>query len=179
MNDTAILNSTQPMIVQLLHHKGILDKTKLDALREAQSKDNGPVDAVLVRKGFATDREIAAAYAEHLRIPLYEPSQDGPAVQPELSRLLPEKLCRDQLMVPVALNGDTLELAFVSPNELLIVDEVQLLTGCKVRPLITPLSVVERLLGVLYRPGAAGAPTEFGGTTEEIEQIEDEADKEE
>lgn len=178
MNDTASLTSTQPVIVQLLLQKGILDKTKLDALHEAQSKDNSPVDAILVRKGLATDREIAAAYAEHLLIPLFDPSPDGPALKLELSRLLPEKLCRDQLMLPVALNDGTLELAFVSPNELLIVDEVQLLTGLKVRPLIAPLSIVELLLEILYRPGAAGGLSPFGGTTDEVEQVEEEDDEE-
>jgi type IV pilus assembly protein PilB len=179
MNDSAALISTQPLIVQLLHEKGVLDNTKLDALREAQSKDNSPVVAILVRKGLATDRDIAAAYAEHLLIPLFEPSPDGPAVQPELSRLLPEKLCRDQLIVPVALHGETLELAFVSPDELLIVDEVQLLTGLNVRPFIAPLSVIDRLLESLYCHGGTGAASEFGGTTEEFEQVEEEVDKEE
>ena len=59
-------------------------------------------EQILVQKNLATDRDIALAYAEHLTVPFYEPPAGGPAIDRNLSRLLPEKLCRDQLIVPIA-----------------------------------------------------------------------------
>src|SRR5947209_1899524 len=112
MSPPALLPGTQPLIVQLLLDKGILDAAKLEALREAQARDNGPLEAILVRKGLTADRDIAEAYAEYLVLPLFEPAPGATPVDPGLGRLLPEKLCRDQLIAPVAVHGESLELIF-------------------------------------------------------------------
>jgi type IV pilus assembly protein PilB len=164
--------STQPLIVQLLLRKGVLDPQKLETLREAQSRDSGPLEALLVRKGLAGDRDIAEAYAEYLVLPLFEPAPGGTPVDRSLSRLLPEKLCRDQLIAPVAVHGETLELAFATPHQMLIVDEVQLLTGLTVCPLIAPRRVVEGLIDTLY--AANSGDKDFSSQAEEFEQVEEE-----
>ncbi|MBI3466235.1 MAG: Flp pilus assembly complex ATPase component TadA, partial [Planctomycetes bacterium] len=162
---------------QLLLQKGVLDQRKLETLYEAKSKESGPLEPILIRLGIASDREIAAAYSEYLATPLFEPATTEPGVDRTLNRLLPEKLCRDQLIVPVSVRGDTLDVAFVRPDEMLIVEEIQLLTGLGVRPLIAPLGVVEGLLEVLYS-SSARSPSGFITTTEEFEQV-DELEKQE
>jgi type IV pilus assembly protein PilB len=176
MISTAEPSSTQPLISQLLLRKGLLDQRKLDALREARSKDNGPLETTLIRLRLASDREIALAYSEYLATPLFEPATNEPGVDKTLNRLLPEKFCRDQLIVPVSVRGDTLDVAFVRPDEMLVVEEIQLLTGLIVRPLIAPLGVVEGLLEVLY--SSARSHSSLVSSTGEFEQVDDQ-DKEE
>jgi type IV pilus assembly protein PilB len=171
MSPQATLNDNQPLIVELLLSRELLDTKKLDALREAQGKDSSPVEQILVQKNLVTDRDIAVAYSEHLMVPLYELPATGPALDRELSQLLPEKLCRDQLIVPVA-KGDTLDVAFVSPHEMLIIDELQLITGCTVRPLIATQTIVEGLIEFLYN--SEGAGNDFSTATSNFEQMGEE-----
>jgi len=171
MPNAAELNETLPLILQLLLDKRLLDSKQLDALREFQAKDNSPLESILIKKGFANDQDIAKVYSEYLVVPIVELPAGGPALDPSLARLIPEKLCRDQLIVPVALDGETLDVAFVSPNEMLIVDEIQLLTGLTVRPLIAPRSVVEALIEALF--SAKGAGKEFMSSSEEFEQVDE------
>lgn len=166
------MTSTQPLIIELLLHKGLLEPSRLEVLREAQAKDNQPLEGLLVKKELASDRDIARAYAEYLVLPLFEPDPDGPGVERALGRLLPEKLCRDQWIAPVALRGDMLDLAFVSPDQMLIIDEVQLLTGLTIRPVIARRSVIEGLQDLLY--GDRGSPSEFLSPSEEFEEVEEE-----
>ena len=169
-----MLNDTRPLIVELLLKRQSLDAKKLEALGEAQSKDSSPVEQLLVQKNLATDRDIAAAYSEYLLVPLYEPPTSGLALDRELSRFLPEKLCRDQLIVAVAHQGTTLDVAFVSPHEMLIVDELQLITGFTIRPLITTQSIVEGLIGYLYSSeGTADDFTAGGGNFEQMAEDEE------
>ena len=170
------LDSTQSLIVQLLLKKQLLDAQKLDTLRTAQAKDSSPLEAILVKKGLASDHDVALAYSEYLLVPLYEPAAQELPKDRSLARLLPEKLCRDQLIAPIAVSGETLDLAFVSPNEMLIVDEIQLLTGLTVRPLIASRSVVEGLIEGLY--SSSGAVNEFMAQTEEFEQVEEDSSQE-
>lgn len=186
MKSTANLNSMLPLIVRLLVDKGRLKQKDLETIREAQLKENLPLEEILVRRHLASEREIAAAYSEYYLIPLFEPAEDGIRVDPQLAEQLPEKLCRDHLIAPVAAHADTLDVVFFTPNELYIVDELQLLTGLTVCPLVAPLSVVEAILGTVYDdsawPGDDGrdgsADIEGMVETEEEEEEGDEADEE-
>ncbi len=150
MATTAELIAGQPMIVQLLLERGILDASRLESLREAQAKDRSPVEIVLVKKGLATDMQIADTYSQYFIVPLYVKPADDLASDPTLGSLLAEKLCRDRLLAPVAIRGDMLDVVFVSADDLIIVNELQLLTGLTICPMIAPLSVVEQTLESLY-----------------------------
>ena len=127
-------------------------------LREAHAKESMPIEQLLIKKGLASDREIAQTYAEYLSLPLFDiPIQPGESknidIDGSLRRLLPEKMCREQLIAPLAKTDGTLDVAFVTPNEMLIIDEIQLLTGLQVRPIIAPFGIVEGLLDILYGSG--------------------------
>ncbi|NQU25624.1 MAG: type II/IV secretion system protein [Candidatus Nealsonbacteria bacterium] len=180
MTSTATLQSTQPLIVRLLLEKGRLSEENLETLREARSKEKLTLEEILIRKGFASERNIAAAYSDYYLIPLFDPQEEGIHVSSELAEKLTEKLCRDHLLAPVATDGETLDVAFFTPNELHIVDELRLITGLNVRVLVAPLSVVEGILGTLYDDSAWPGNGVTGNSTD-FEQVDegDEADAEE
>src|SRR4051794_13113920 len=98
MSLAAELTTGQPLLVRLLLHRGSLDPKQMEVLREARSRDSSPLERILIKKGMVNEREIADAYAEHLALPLFLPTSDEVARNPALTRLLPEKLCRDQLI---------------------------------------------------------------------------------
>ncbi|MCD4726846.1 MAG: GspE/PulE family protein [Pirellulales bacterium] len=177
MNSTAELKSQHPLLVQLLLSKEVLSPEKLKTLGDARSKSNAPLESILVKEGLATDKQIAEAYSEYLMMPLYEPSDDK--LDPQLASLLPEKLCRDHLLVPVAVHDDELDVAFATFDDLLMADELQLLTGMTIRSLIAPLTLVEKLLDAMFLSGSASFishveeyPAEAEGTGRE-EQLDD------
>jgi type IV pilus assembly protein PilB len=159
------------LILRVLQARGLLDPAKAEAFRDAQGRDDDVPERLLVRAGIATDREIARAYADHLALPVFEPHDDD-RPDSDLARLLPEKLCRDQLIVPVASDDETLDLAFATPSALLVIDEVQLLTGMHVRPRVGALSVVEAWLDLLFAHGGVNSFV-GGGGTEEFEQVDE------
>ena len=96
------------------------------------------------------------------------------AVDKELGSLLPEKLCVDRLICPMAVRDTVLDVAFVSPEEMGVVDELQLMTGLRINPMIAPLSVVESRLDVLYRSNRDSKA--IGEGTEEFDNVEEDRD---
>lgn len=168
----SILSESQPLIVQLLLKQDLLDQKKLEVIREAQTKDTSPVEQLLVRKNLVSEADIALAYSMYLMVPLYEPPTENLALDRDLSRIFPEKLCRDQLIVPVARQGDILDVLFVSPHEMLIVDELQLVSGCHIRPFISTQATVERLIEYFYSADDAG--TDFTSGAGNFEQMNEE-----
>ena len=138
MTQVAERDNAEATIIHALRARNQLDAAGMEAYREAKSLNDDIPERVLIRIGLATDREIASAYSEHLALPLLDPALDIQALDRELVRLLPEKLCRDQIVIPVAILGDVIDLAFATPSALLIIDEVQLLTGLGIRPVVAP-----------------------------------------
>jgi len=171
MNATADFKDTQQLLVHLLTEHGVLDPKKLDVLREAQTKDAGSIEHILIKKELATEREIARAYGRYLALPLFESVGEG--VDPTLGRLLPEKLCRDQLMAPVEIREEILDVIFVTPREMLIIDEIQLLTGFTVRPMVAPLSTVEGVIDFLYSGRSSSVGSSFSGEIGTFEAAEE------
>ncbi len=172
----AIATSTdsQPLIVQVLLKNGVIDAKMLSVLRESPPMGDEIPERALIRLDLATDRQIAEAYADYLAVPLYDPAAEDDAIDPTLSRVLPEKLCRDQLIVPLAVRGETVDVAFVTPNELLVLDEIQLLTGLNVCPMIAPLSVVEGVIESLFSSERTGKTILSGSKIEQFEEEEEE-----
>jgi type IV pilus assembly protein PilB len=150
MSTAADHESTIPLIVRLLEREKSLDPLDLQSVGQAQTKEKTTYEELLIRRSLASDREIAAAYSEHFLIPLFDAESSEAAPDAQLRRYVPEKLCRDHLIAPVSASDDVLEMAFFTPNELLLVDELQLLSGRDVRPVFAPLSVIERLLAEVY-----------------------------
>src|SRR4051812_43112535 len=107
---TVELDGTEPTILRILRGRNLLDPAKLEAYREAKARGDDIPERILVRTGLATEREIAAAYAGHLTLPLLDPSSEAVGSDKDFIRLLPEKLCRDQLIVPVAVRDETVDL---------------------------------------------------------------------
>ncbi len=144
------LVDSQPLLVQILLGKGILQPQSLKTLWAAKDKDQTSIEMLLIKSELATDVQIAQAYAEYCVLPLLEavPAVESPDYK--LARLVPQKLCRDQLLVPVAQRETTIEVAFATPHEMAVIDELQLLTNLTVWPLIAPVSVIEALIETLY-----------------------------
>lgn len=149
MSTTAELaTGSQPLLIQLLLEKEILTPEQVEGLAEARAKDHGPLESLLVQSELVTDQHIAEVYADYLMVPLFDtaPAENDP----QLAGMLPEKLCREHLCVPVKFHDDTLDVAFSTFEDMLMVDELQLLTGANIRPMIGPLSVVDNAINTLY-----------------------------
>ena len=95
-----------------------------------------------MKKGLVLDQHIAEVYADYLMVPLFDIAPDE--MDPQLAGVLPEKLCRDHHFVPVEIHDDTLDVAFSTFEDMLMADELQLLTGMNIRPMMAPLSVVDK-----------------------------------
>jgi type IV pilus assembly protein PilB len=141
-------SSSQPLLIRLLLEKEILTPEQVESLSEARTKDHGPLESLLVRKGFVLDQHIAEVYADYLMVPLFDMAPEQ--IDPQLAGLLPEKLCREHMFVPVEIRGDTLDIAFSTFEDMLMAEELQLLTGLNIRPMMAPISVVDKTITALY-----------------------------
>ena len=157
---TLATTEAEPLLLELLVRRGKLDAASLAEARLAISKTSGSVERALIRAGLIEDRAIAEVYAEELLVARLDQEAEDAPVDRELVEILPEKLCLDRLIVPLKVEGDTLDVAFCSPDALGLVEELQLLTGMKIRMLLGPLEVIDAKFHALFKAGRA---EEIGG----------------
>ncbi len=178
MKTAIALNESDPTILTLLAGKDRLDNKKLALAREAILKNSsGPAERALVKAGIFTDREILETFTDELRLPTLPPAYENAAADRDLAPLIPEKLCNDRAILPWKRNGSVLDVLFVSPDEMRLVEELRLLTGYEVRPLLAPLSVIEAKLETLFKDerstAISGSAGEFTQTDENNEEKEE------
>ena len=178
MNGALSTTGTGSLVLEALIRRGRIGRATLDEARQVIAKTNGSHERALIGSGLVDDRAIADAYADEFLLARLDRDSEEVPVDRELADLLPEKFCFDRLIVPLAIRDDTLDVAYVSPEAMALVDEIQLLTGRLIRLLLAPLSVVEAKLHSLYKSGLAD---EIGGKTGDFvdasaEEEEDEED---
>ena len=165
-----------PLIIRLLQSMDALDPERLEEMWNSPSKDEVTIEESILRSGLANERQIAEAYANHYLLPLFDPPDDSPPpVDPAIAPILPSRLCRDHLIAPLSDDGQTLEVAIFAPESLLLADEIKLLAARQMRPLFAPLSVIERLLSVLYEEGSwtSSVSSTTSANFEEVDEAED------
>jgi type IV pilus assembly protein PilB len=170
--------NSQSLLIQLLLEKEILTPDQVEHLGEARAKDHGPLEGLLVKMGLVLDQHIAEVYADYLMVPLFDIAPEE--MDPQLAGVLPEKLCRDHHFVPVEIRDDTLDVAFSTFEDMLMTDELQLLTGMNVRPMMAPMSVVEKAQETLFlatRTKFISRLNDFANDEEDDEPEEEQEDE--
>ncbi|QDT13324.1 GspE/PulE family protein [Planctomycetes bacterium K23_9] len=178
------ITASDPLIIRLIQKMDQLDPDRLMDLWSSPNRDEITIEENVIQHGLADERQIAEAYSNHYLMPLFDPPADSPPpVDPSIASVLPSRLCRDHLIAPLSDDGQTLEVAVFAPDSLLLSDEIKLLTGRQMRPLFAPLSVIERLLAVLYDDGSwtdavTSANTASFEEVEDAEELDDEESQE-
>jgi type IV pilus assembly protein PilB len=144
---------TPPLVLELLARRNWFKPKQLEEIGDTLHKAGSATlpEVALIRAGYISEQEIASIYAEDLFLPSIRSDLEAGAIDKEIGNLLPEKLCIDRLLCPMAVRDDVLDVAFVSPEEMGVVDELHLLTGLRINPMIAPLSVVQNRLDAFYK----------------------------
>jgi type IV pilus assembly protein PilB len=128
----------------ILIEKGIITPGQLEAALTAQGSEEGMLGQILVRRGLVTLDQLGSALAEQFGVPFVEVLSQ--TVNPQLARLLPEQLSRQRSCVPVAISGNTMQLAMVAPDDIETISEAELITGYHVKPAVALRSAVQSAL---------------------------------
>ena len=98
------LADVRSLILDILSRRNRFDSKQLEEIEE-QLERAGPgtsPEIFLVKGGYISDQEIANLYAEELFLPLVPNITLAGPPDSELAILLPEKLCVDKLICPMA-----------------------------------------------------------------------------
>jgi len=68
--------------------------------------------------------------------------------------LIPKESCEEHLALPVARNGDYLTVVVTDPFDVLLLDDLHLISGCRIRPLLGTGAAIRAAIAKAYDTGA-------------------------
>ncbi|MHB1405665.1 MAG: GspE/PulE family protein [Desulfitobacteriaceae bacterium] len=119
---------------QFLVRSGYIDAQALsEGLRE-QRAPGERIGEALVRLCLLTAEQLTDALSGYLSIPRVFLTQVK--IDPAAVQLIPEDLALRHLLIPVRLSNGELELAMADPTNVRALEDVQLTTGYKIKPML-------------------------------------------
>jgi type IV pilus assembly protein PilB len=123
---------------------GYLLPEQLQEALAVQAHTGGSFVKILANLGYVTQEEIVKILEQNLGIAhvnLYRHN-----VAPEIVRSIPYSLAQKHQVVPIKKQGNKLTLAMVDPFNVLAMDEVRLLTGAEVEPVVAREDQVNQII---------------------------------
>ncbi|MBI4583306.1 MAG: Flp pilus assembly complex ATPase component TadA [Planctomycetes bacterium] len=139
-------------LASILLKRGRMDKSKLESAAEKSEKEGRSLTTVLVEDKSLKEDEILTTLAAETNIPpidVFKVTPDESAVQ-----LLPENLANYYQVIPVTKIGNILTLAVSNPFDILKLDDIQIVTGCDIRPVLSTEISIKKAIPELYNKGS-------------------------
>jgi type IV pilus assembly protein PilB len=120
---------------EMLVRDGIVSPSDLESAISVQTEQGGSLGRIIIDSGYASEWEIAAALGKQLEVPFLTLSHYE--IDPEILESIPVDIVKKYQIVPVDKIGDTLTVALSDPSNIYLLDELRLLTKCKIVPVIS------------------------------------------
>ncbi len=136
-------------LLEILLSEGLVSEAQAAEVEKAQAATGAPLQEILLDKRFVDDEGLAKALALQLDIPFVRLIDQN--IDPQVVKILAEETARQYKVIPVKLEGEHLYVAFVSPLNLPARDEIKLVTGYNILPMVATEKEVEQAINQYYK----------------------------
>ncbi len=137
---------------ELLVKSGVINEEQLKRALKIQEQSGVLLGEAIIKSGFATEDAITIAISKQMGIPYA--SRENQILRPEkgqgLDKVISEKFSRDQLVLPLFMEDSTLAVAMADPTNVLVLDNLRLMTGAEIQPFIASKAQVLKAIDEFY-----------------------------
>ena len=134
---------------ELLIERGILNQQQLEKALVHQKERGGLIGEILVELGFVKEEDIAQALTAQYGFP-YLPLSNYD-INPDILHVIPGRVVRQYLLVPIDKIGNNLTLAMSNPLNVQAIEDVELLSGCSVQTFVSTSSDIKKAIEKYYK----------------------------
>ena len=138
---------------ELLVETGLLSEENLTRALSDQRTRRRRLGDVIIALGLATEEEIAQALSLQLGIPLVDLANTP--VEPQAIELIPEKVARKHLSVPITIEDRDLHLAMADPLSFEAFEDVRFASGYAIKPAVATRSGILWAIDQHYHLGSS------------------------
>lgn len=138
-------------IADILLKRRLLTEAQLAEAQALHQTEGLRLDRAVEQKGWLTERQLLEVFSEQLHLPLI--SLEDRVFDGELLRSLPPRVVYRQRLVPVGQLDGMLQVATSDPFDLYAFDDLRLLTGLNIQPVLAPRDEIEKVIKTHYGLG--------------------------
>ena len=142
-------------MAQYLLEKGYITQEQLDqATSVSNQTGKKDIGKVLVELKFVGEREIFEAKANEMNVPFADIDR-LPPIDSSALNVVPDRLAKNHNVLPLRKDGSTLYLAMSDINNIEAQDDIRMISGCRVIPVMAVPGAIED--GIRKNYGSAAA----------------------
>jgi general secretion pathway protein E/type IV pilus assembly protein PilB len=138
-------------ISEILLDKGLLTAQQNEEAQALQKAEGLRMDRALIQLGMLSEKQLLEVMSEHLHLPMI--NLDEIQFDPDLLRALPARVVYRKRLVPVKRFNGTLQVATSDAFDLYSFDEIKLMTGLNIQPVLAPKDEIEKVIKTHYGLG--------------------------
>ena len=113
----------------------------LESLKK-KSVNHAEMMQALLEKGHVTETELASIFGKELGLEVINNLNDY-KISKEILELIPQKICEKNLILPLVRIDKTLVVVFADPSDLNLRDNLCLITGHKIQPVVSTRTAIK------------------------------------
>src|SRR5436305_479497 len=158
-------------LAQRLVRRGVLNADDLPKIAQAHAANPvKPLHMFLIEQGYAKEDEVLAALAEEFGLELVDLS--AVKVDPDTLQSMPLKLVHRRTLMPLERRNGALVVATGDPFDVYSLDELQMLTGLRVQPVLASPREIARLIKTHFGVGGETVTALMEERKEDVELLE-------
>lgn len=134
---------------ELLIAQGFINQEQLNKALTIQKEQGGLMGEILVELGFCSEEDVAQALTAQYGFP-YLPLSNY-EINPEVLNIIPDRVARQYLLVPVDKLGNNLTITMSDPLNTQALEDVELLSGCMVQTFVSTSSDIKKAITKYYK----------------------------
>jgi type IV pilus assembly protein PilB len=152
----------------ILVKRGCLSTKAAEEAIAVAEKDGKGLAQVLVEQKTLDERDLIAAVSIEMKMPPIDVTRVE--IDETVLESLPQDLAKYYGVLPIAKIGDILTLAVSNPFDILKLDDIRIVTGCNIRPVVSTEMAIQAAIAKAYDKSAQKLEEIYGDIAEpEIE----------
>ena len=143
---------------QVLVEKGLVTVEDIDTAERLREDQGLRLDRALIQNGALSEQDFLKVMGERLDFEIVD--LPNATIEDEAIRSLPSRFVYRNHLAPIARENGMLKVATSDPFDLYVFDEIKLLTGLQVSPVLAPRAEIDKVIKDHYGVG--------GDTVEEM-----------
>lgn len=139
-----ISSSMNKDIGELLIDGGFITDRQLQKAKDKVGASNEPLQKILVSMGYVSEKDITEVIGQQMGVDFVD--LENMELDPDMARSIPEHLAQRYKVIPVGQKGNRLTLAMVDPLNVIAIDDIRLITGFDIEPVIATEEAIERTI---------------------------------
>jgi general secretion pathway protein E/type IV pilus assembly protein PilB len=159
-------------IAERLLERGQIDMNALQRLHEARALTPDRAEhQILIEKGLANESDVLKMLADDFGIPIVE--LENAKVEKDALEAMPSRIVHKRNLMPLKRENGSLTVATGDPQDVYTLDELQMLTGLRIRPVLASPREIARLIKNYYGVGGETVTQLVAERKEDLELLED------